>query len=404
MGVKLYPHQKQAVKRMFNGCILNGGTGSGKSLTGLYYYFAKNGGRLEPEFKPMKKNPPDLYIITTAKKRNDMEWNFELNVFLLSLDPKLNYYNNKVVVDSWNNIGKYANAQNAFFIFDEDKVCGKGAWAKSFLKITKHNEWIILSATAGDRWEDYETVFIANGFFRNRTEMRNQHYKYNRYTKYPKVDGYVNEGRLLRMRDAILIDMDFDRKTTQHHEYVTVNYDTAKYKEVFKTRWDIYKDEPIQQAAGLCYVLRRIVNEDPSRVQALLDILKRFDRVIVFYNYNYEKDILLNINYGKDVSVAQYNGSRHDLVPKTNKWVYLVQYTAGAEGWNETSTNCIVFYSANYSYKIMTQSAGRIDRLTTPYKDLYYYHLKSRSSIDLSIEKAIKKKKKFNEAKFVENF
>lgn len=397
----LYPHQKEAIGKMFDGCILNGGVGSGKSITGLYYYFSQYGGSIDPDHIPMKtKKPPDLYIITTAKKRNDNEWEHELNRFRLSTHSDLNYYNNKVIVDSWQNIKKYSNIRGAFFIFDEDKITGTGAWAKAFLKITKFNRWIILSATAGDRWEDYETVFIANGFFRNRTEMRDMHYVYNRFTNYPQVDRYINEGRLIRLRNKILIDMDFERPTVPHHEDIYVRYNIPKYKDAIRLRWDPYRNEPIQQAAGLCYVLRRIVNEDESRKEALLNLFNKHPRMIIFYNFDYERELLLNLDYGKDVEIAEYSGHAHQPIPESKSWVYLVQYTAGAEGFNCIKTNCIVFYSQNYSYKVMTQAAGRIDRLNTPYKDLYYYHIKSRSGIDLAISKALSKKKKFNEKKF----
>ena len=343
-----------------------------------------------------------LYIITTAKKRDDLEWEGELAPFLLSTDiKKNNYYGNKVVVDSWQNVKKYSDIKDSFFIFDEDKICGNGVWAKSFLRISKHNEWVVLSATPGDKWEDYETIFIANGFFRNRTEMREEHYKYSRYTKFPKVEGYYNETRLIRLRDKILIDMDFKRKTIPHHEDIFVKYDIPKYKEAMRKRWDPYKDEPILQASGLCYVLRRIVNEDESRQTALLELFEKHPRMIIFYNFDYELDILLGLAYGNDVEVAQFNGHIHQPVPESKKWVYLVQYTAGCEGWNCIKTDTIVFYSQNYSYKVMLQACGRIDRLNTPYIDLYYYHIKSRSGIDLAISRALANKKKFNEKKWV---
>lgn len=396
----LYPHQKQAVERMFNGCILNGGVGSGKSRTSLYYYFALYGGSKDPDYIPMK-NPCDLYIITTAKKRNDCEWEGELAHYLMSTNPEVNYYKNKIIVDSWQNIKKYKDVRDSFFIFDEDKVTGKGAWAKAFLKITQSNQWIILSASPGDNWQDYETVFIANGFFRNRTEFRDQHLIYSRFAKFPKVEGYRNEGRLIRLRNKILIDMDFKRHTIPHHEDVYVSYDISKYKDVMKTRWDCFRDEPIQQAAGLCYVLRRIVNEDESRQVALLELFEEHPKMIVFYNFDYERDILLNLYYGDDVKIAEYSGHAHQVIPDSEKWVYLVQYTAGCEGFNCILTDTIVFYSQNYSYKVMLQASGRIDRLNSPYIHLWYFHLKSRSGIDLAISKALSKKKKFNETKFV---
>lgn len=396
----LADHQKEAVTKMFSGCILNGGVGTGKSRTGLYYYCKQQGGDMDP-YVPMK-NPKDLYIITTAKKRDSLEWQQEMLPFYLTTDEKKNiWYKNKVVVDSWNNITKYVGVKDAFFIFDEDRVTGSGVWVKSFYKITKNNEWIILSATPGDTWQDYIPIFIANGFYKNKTEFIRDHVIYSRFTKYPKIDRYVNTGRLVRLRNKILIDMDVIRHTIPHHEDIYVNYQISKYKDAMRNRWDPYKNEPIQQASGLCYVLRRIVNEDESRQIALMEILEDTSKAIIFYNFDYELDILMNLVQGADIEVAQWNGHKHQPVPDRDRWVYLVQYTAGCEGWNCIKTNTIIFYSQNYSYKVMQQASGRIDRLNTPYTDLYYYHLKSRSGIDLAISRALSEKKQFNEGKFV---
>ena len=396
----LFPYQMEAVKKMRNGCILNGGVGSGKSRTGLYYYFKEQGGSIDPDYIPMRE-PKDLYIITTAMKRDTYEWLKELENYKMSVDPSRSQYKNKVVVDSWQVITKYENVENAFFIFDEDRVTGFGVWVKAFLKIAKKNDWIILSATPGDTWEQYIPVFIANGFYKNKTEFAREHIIYSRFTKYPKIDRYVNTGRLIRLRNRILIDKDFDRKIDVHYEDIFCKYDSFKYKEVTKTRWDPYKNEPIQQASGLCYILRRIVNEDESRQKALLDLYKDHPRMIIFYNFDYELEILKNLNYGEDVEIGEWNGHKHQPVPFNRKWVYLVQYTAGCEGWNCIETDTMVFYSQNYSYKVMAQASGRIDRLNTSYKDLYYYHLKSRSGIDLAIARALNEKKTFNETRWV---
>ena len=400
-GISLFDYQLDAVSRMRNGCILCGGVGSGKSRTSLAYYYKEQGGVLGTKNYVRMKNPKDLYIITTARKRDTLEWEGELSYFLLSTNPKVNGYKNKVIVDSWNNIQKYKNVTDSFFIFDEQRVVGSGVWVKSFLKIAKSNDWILLSATPGDTWQDYIPVFIANGFYRNRTEFCNEHIIYSRFSKFPKIDRYINTGRLIRLRDRILVDMDFKRETIAHHEDIIVQYDISKYKETMRNRWDPYNNEPITNASGLCYILRKIVNSDESRQIALMDILESRPRVIVFYNFDYELDILKGLHYGKDVQIAEWNGHAHQPIPTSKSWVYLVQYTAGCEGWNCIKTDTIVFYSQNYSYKVMAQAAGRIDRLNTPYTDLYYYHLKSRSSIDLAISKALRDKKKFNETRWV---
>lgn len=400
-GISLYDYQSDAVKRMKNGCILCGGVGSGKSRTSLAYYYKEQGGILGVKNYVKMKQPKDLYIITTARKRDTKEWEGELCPFLLSTNPEVNSYKNTVIVDSWNNIGKYSDISGAFFIFDEQRVVGSGAWVKAFLKIAKKNKWILLSATPGDTWQDYIPVFIANGFYRNKTEFSREHIIYSQFTKFPKVDRYINTGRLIRLRNSILIDMDFERKTVSHHEDIYVRYDISMYKDAGKLRWNPYKNEPIVNAGELCYVWRRIVNSDESRQVALLELFEKHPKMIIFYNFDYELDILKGLYYGNTVDIAEWNGHKHQPIPDSDRWVYLVQYTAGAEGWNCIRTDTIVFYSQNYSYKIMQQSAGRIDRLNTPYKNLYYYHLKTRSGIDLAISKALKQKKNFNENKYV---
>ena len=402
MAFQLRDYQLDAVNRLHNGNILCGGVGSGKSRTALAYYFKECGGGLGETYIPMA-DPIDLYIITTARKRDTLEWENELCPFLISTDPEASYYGDKikVVIDSWNNISKYKEVKGSFFIFDEQRVVGSGTWVKSFLKIAKENKWILLSATPGDTWSDYIPVFIANGFYRNRTEFNSEHVIYSRFTKYPKIDRYINTGRLIRLRNSILVDMDFKRETISHHEYVYVQYDISKYKDTMRNRWDPYNNEPIMNASGLCYILRRIVNEDISRQTALLELFDKHPRMIVFYNFDYERDILKGLYYGEDVEIAEWSGHAHQPIPTCKSWVYLVQYTAGAEGWNCIRTDTIVFYSQNYSYKIMQQSAGRIDRLNTPYTDLYYYHLKTRSGIDLAISKALRDKKKFNETRWI---
>lgn len=405
MAIQLRDYQKKAITQMKNGCILCGGVGSGKSRTALAYYYIEQGGIInDKHIAALSKKPKDLYIITTARKRDTYEWEGEMSPFLLSSNPDINKYKNKVIVDSWNNITKYTDVANAFFIFDEQRVVGSGTWVKSFLKITKTNEWILLSGTPGDCWSDYIPVFIANGFYKNKTEFIREHIIYSRFTKFPKIDRYVNTGRLVRLRNNILVNMDFDRRTVSHHEDIYCNYDISIYKDMMRNRWNIWEDKPVKNAAELCYSLRRIVNTDESRQVALLEIFEKHPKVIIFYNFDYELEILKSIMYGDDVEIAEWNGHKHQPIPNSNRWVYLVQYTAGCEGWNCITTDTIIFWSQNYSYKVMEQARGRIDRMNTPFNDLYYYHLKTRSKIDLAISRALNNKKKFNENRFVKKF
>ena len=401
----LYEHQLKAVKQMKNGCILCGGVGSGKSRTALAYFYLQNGGGMSwlggnSDYIPMDDSSiKDLYIITTAKKRDSFEWNGELVPFLIY--PDENLYSNKITIDSWNNIGKYKDVKNAFFIFDEQRVVGSGAWVNAFLKITKCNEWILLSATPGDTWEDYIPVFVANGFYKNRTEFKREHIVYSRFAKFPKVDRYLNTGRLIRLRNSILVNMPCKRHTVRKDVDIFVQYDIPKYKDIQRKRWNPWDDEPIETASELCYCLRKVVNSDDSRIVSILEILEDHPKAIIFYNFDYELDLLKQMCYDNTYEVAEWNGHKHQPVPDGDQWVYLVQYNAGSEGWNCITTDTIIFYSQNYSYKITEQASGRIDRLNTPFVELYYYHLRSRSGIDLAISKALREKKKFNETGWV---
>lgn len=350
------------------------------------------------------KDPKPLYIITTARKRDTLEWDEELVPFLLSRDVSKSTLATKVVVDSWNNIKKYKDVKDAFFIFDEQRVVGYGTWSKSFIQIARNNHWILLSATPGDTWNDYAPVFIANGFYKNITEFRERHIVYDRFSKYPKIKKYVYTGVLLKHRDDILVYMPVERDVKHHHEIVPVSYNKEKYDDVQSRRWDIFKEKPARDASEMCYVYRRIVNSDKSRIDAMKNIMSKHDKVIVFYNFDYERYLIRHYVKQWKVRIAEWSGHKHEQIPKTEKWVYLVQYTAGAEGWNCTDTNAIIFFSQNYSYKIMTQAAGRIDRINTGFHDLYYYHLESSAPIDKAIKRALRSKKTFNEKSFERSF
>jgi hypothetical protein len=400
MNIDLYEHQRKALNELASGSILCGGVGTGKSRTALAYYFIKEcGGKIKingkGEFSKMKK-PKDLYIITTAKKRDTLEWEGECTPFIISSNPKLSINDVKLTVDSWNNIGKYKEVKNSFFIFDEQRLVGSGAWVKAFLKIAKSNHWILLSATPGDTWMDYIPVFVANGFYKNRTQFLRTHAVYSRFTKFPKIEKFIGTGTLLRHRKEITVKMEYKKPTIPHDENIIVPFDKDLYNAVAIKRWNIYKNEPIKAVSELCYLMRRVVNSDESRIDAVRELLKDHPKAIIFYNFDYELEKLRELGSLLKIQTNEWNGHNHQDVPNGNKWMYLVQYSAGAEGWNCITTDTIIFYSQNYSYKIMVQAAGRIDRLNTSFTDLYYYHIKSRASIDLAIGKALKDKRNFN--------
>ena len=408
--VRLYDYQKKAVEELDNGSILCGGVGTGKSITALAYYYTKVCGGTIAESKDETwgemATPRDLFIITTAKKRDSLEWQKECAPFVLVSDsegkpvPDLSICGVRVTIDSWNNIKKYVKVIGAFFIFDEQRVVGRGAWVKSFLTIARRNKWILLSATPGDTWSDYIPVFVANGYYKNRTDFAQQHIVYKPHVNYWAVDHYVNTGRLIKLRNYILVKMDCTRKTVQHHITVTADYDKPSYLKVWKDRWDPYENEPIKETGKLFYLMRRVVNSDPRRVEAIEKILENHDKAIIFYNFDYELISLRDLGKRIGYTVGEWNSHKHEGVPECERWLYLVQYAAGSEGWNCITTDTIIFYSQNYSYRMMAQAEGRIDRINTPFIDLYYYHVRSFAPIDIAIFRALKNKQNFNERSF----
>lgn len=379
--VKLHPHQEEALERLKSGKVLVGGVGSGKSLVGASWALKQ-------------PNSGGIVVITTARKRDSLEWVGEFAMAGSGMEG--------ITVDSWNNIAKYSDVRNSVFIFDEQRVVGSGKWVKAFLKITKHNKWILLSATPGDTWLDYVPLFLANGFYKNKTEFYEDHVVWDRFARYPRVKRFVAVHRLEKLRGRILVDMPVARHTVRNRIYVPVRYRVAEYNEIMKKRFDPYKGEPIASAGELCYVLRKCVNQDRDRLEAVRSILKKRSRIIVFYNFDYELEALRELS--DTCVVKEWNGHKHEPVPDGERWVYLVQYASGAEAWNCTVTDTIVFYSLNYSWKVMEQSEGRIDRMNTPFTNLWYYFLESESAIDQSIKTSLARKKKFNEKAFADSF
>lgn len=402
MSFKLAKHQRDALKRMHDGCILAGAPGSGKSFTALAYYYNKVVEGTFPDDCPLEppKHKIDLYIITTPRKRDEKDWQNDATLLGMSSTREESFGGNTVVVDSWNHISSYVGIRGAYFIFDEQRVVGSGAWVKAFLKIARHNRWILLSGTPGDTWMDYIPVFIANGYYRNRSHFIDEHVVYDPYSRYPKVKRYTGVPYLDVLRGRILVEMPIDRHTTRHIHQVKVKYDKDLYDRSMAHRWNPYTQAPMRDAAEKFAVARKITNSHDSRFDAVLELQKKHPRLIVFYNFDYELDILRDLRFHVDCEIAEWNGHKHEPVPDGDAWIYLVQYTSGAEAWNCTTTDALAMYSLNYSYRVTEQVLGRIDRLNTKYVDLHYYILRSASSIDLGVWRALQTKKNFNESAF----
>lgn len=378
MTFELATHQVEAIKKLDTGKVLVGGVGSGKSIAALAYASERH---------------PNTRIIalTTAKKRDSGEWFGDAMKMSLRQDLE---------VDSWNNIKKYEDVTDAFFIFDEQRVVGNGAWTKSFYKICKSNPWILLSATPADTWLDLVPIFIANGLYRNRTQFNNDHVRFSRFVKYPKVDGYLDTWLLEQHRKAIYVEMPYLKKAVREEHMVEVEFNRENEKMLYTARWNYMENRPLKDAGELMRLMRMNANTDWSRYERLKEIIADKQRVIVFYNHNYELAQLRLLMAELDIPVAEWNGHMHQDLPIGDSWIYLVQYQAGGEGWNCVTTDTVVFYSIPYSYRNFEQAKGRIDRLNTQYETLHYYIFKSRAIIDQAIWKSLTKKKNFQASAF----
>lgn len=406
MQVELHEHQTDALRKMHNGCILRGGVGSGKSITSIAYFFSRvMGGAISAngrgETKPFQNPEIDtLLIITPAKKRDGLEWEHECARFGLSKDPTISFGGIRVIVDSWNNIAKYTSLTTAFVIFDEQRLVGSGAWVKSFYLLAKNNPWILLSATPGDHWMDYIPVFVANGYYKNRTQFIDRHVVYHSHTTFPKVKGFLEEGHLHRISREVLVEMPFHRHTRRLLRTVPVEYDGDLYRRINKEEWNPWDDEPIENISQHMYLIRRAVNSHASRLTEFEKLHQKHPKLILFYNHTYELELLREYLTRRGETFSEWNGQKHQEIPDGDRWVYLVQYTAGSDAWNCVTTDSMLFYSLQYSYRTFEQCQGRIDRLNTPFTDLYYYILRSVAPIDQAIWKALAKKENFNEKTF----
>lgn len=377
---ELFPHQKDVIQHLGSGKVLHGDVGSGKGIAALYWYI-------------QNESPSDILVITTAKKRDFLEWDSDAALLGIGMTPESTLHG-IITIDSWNNISKYEDF-DGFVIFDEQRVVGNGQWVKSFIKIARRNKWILLSATPGDTWMDYAPIFIANGFYKNITEFKNRHVVYAPYVRFPKIVRYNDVELLEELRNEVLVEMPFERHTTRNINWLDCGFDKGKVNEVLKTRVNVFTGEPLLDMGDVIRCVRKVVNMDPSRLEIVRYLMQTHDKLIIFYNFDYELEILRGLK--EWTNVAEWNGHRHQHIPKEDRWVYLVQYQAGAEGWNCVDTSAMIMYSLTYSYKNFMQAQGRIDRLDTPFTDLYYYVLVSDSLIDKMIKRALTRKKSFNE-------
>lgn len=383
--MELRDQQLEAIDNLANGKILWGNVGTGKSAVALGYYVKK-------------ESPRHIYVITTAKKRDSLDWIGEAAKFGISTEDYCTLHG-IITVDSWNNLHKYTDIQDAFFIFDEQRLVGHGAWVRNFLKVAMRNRWILLSATPGDTWTDYAPVFVANGFYKNLSQFRREHIVYEAFSKFPKIKMYLNEQKLAVLRNDMLVEMPLPNDTERFLNYMDVGYDFELFKRVYRDRWNVFEDRPVKDVAELFRVMRKVVNSDPSRLEMVRYLIESNKRMVVFYNFNYELEILRTLRH--DIWVLEWNGHKKDILPEADSWLYLVQYVAGAEGWNCTSTDAMILYSLTYSYKNFMQAQGRIDRMNTSYKSLYYYIFVSNSIVDRAIRSALSEKRSFNERKFM---
>ena len=112
------------------------------------------------------------------------------------------------------------------------------------------------------------------------SQLIRSHVIFNRFVKYPKVEAYIDTWKLTENRQKILVHMHYEKKTKHVIKLMYASYDESLYKFVSEKRWNVYTDKPIKNISELCYVWRKIVNDDKSREDIIGRIIEEKRKVI----------------------------------------------------------------------------------------------------------------------------
>ena len=225
------------------------------------------------------------------------------------------------------------------------------------------------------------------------------------------VTGYKNVDRLKRkLRDygAVFMKTDevFDLPEQIHNTVKVKN--TPKYKRFRKHRIVKIEDHELVGDTTLTKMLyeRQLCGQyNQNKMAALRDLLESTnDRIIIFYNFTKEYELIKNLCETLDKPVSVVNGSKKDLKNYNNHSdsVTLIQYQAGAHGLNLQKANKILYFTLPLSSEMFEQSKKRIHRIGQN-KTCFYYYLIVEKSIEEKIWRTLKMRRDYTNKLFEED-
>lgn len=236
----------------------------------------------------------------------------------------------------------------------------------------------------------------------------NYHFEHD--TGFPRkvVDGYKNVERLkhkLHEHGAIFMKSEdvFDlpaKIDTRVNVYCTPAYRKFRQKSIVKIDGVEFVGDNI--LTKMLYERMLCGSYNSDKIAALKDLIESTeDRLIIFYNFNGELEVLRDLCASVERPVSIICGNIKDLssYEKSKDSVTLVQYQAGAMGLNLQKSNKIVYFTPPLSSEFFEQSKKRIHRIGQD-RTCFYYYLICSGSIEEKIYRTLAMRKDYTERLF----
>ncbi|MBL0992197.1 MAG: DEAD/DEAH box helicase [Escherichia coli] len=394
--MKLFDYQKEAIENFESKPLNLSDVGTGKSYMSIGSY--------------VKSECSKLLIICLAPKVNDFVEDseiFNLNVTALNKGTKKNKEllseSNLVAISfesSWRltELNKWVD-KDTFIIIDEShKVSVSKSKVTKFVmglsKRAKYNYLCTATPVSNGKLENwYPQLFISNVFRKPKKEFEQlfviKQMRQMGSMRFMQITGYRNEHLLEQMIDEASVKYKRD-KGYLPEDYVYKTKKPAMYNKLKKSR--LYKDDndlrvELDNSSKLFNSLRQVshgflngiskqVSKEPfERLDAILETHNN-ERVVIFYNYKWEAEMLKQLLDKLKRPYGEYNGSVKDLKPFKNNdnGVVLAQYKSASTGINDfVISNVMVFNSMPLSSTEYLQAKGRTDRHGQDKTPLYYH-------------------------------
>lgn len=394
----LYKLQEKILNKSKENYLFHLGTGTGKTIIALHHYIKYS-------------YPLDLIIIAPAVKVKEGGWDREIKFVFNELGLEMPKYE----VVSYSKLKKYV-AKKGHYIFDEchyikNSTSLRGKISKELVK--KYATcFSLLSATPASKWEEWCNYFILWGICKNKTEF------YKRYVVMGRQRyGSIEFNTVVGYQNTELLKEHIKRRTSKKYtvndmvempdlieQYIefkcSSEYKKIKNDRIMESNGSIIKLDTISK---LYSTLRQQANiTDKLEYLEYIINSNEEDNVLIFYNFNYEKDMIINYLKSKKIKVDYIiNGVTKNYPIKENfelinNTVTLVQIQAGGTGIELTYINKVVYFSPTYSYQDYIQSIGRAYRNGQENKVLVY-KFKVLNSIETDIWECLERKEDFNE-------